>query len=203
MIDSRDKRASILGFALAALAILPAPAGDAVDVGNRAQLAYGYSGNIAAPTPPEPPAPPTDQVFGIVDRRPIRPRLLIVGDGAVTAKRPVFQATVTIRSLVTLAVRSGPKSKPLFDAVGSIERPRVEATAAVTPTTLSSLHSAGGLYRSVSRRSWTPQAVRGHALVGASGRSMSALAEIARPMLIGSASVTAEPAAVTGQGDDE
>lgn len=47
-VDTQDKRASVLGFGLAALLILPAPG--AIDQPDRQQLAYSYRGLTAAPS---------------------------------------------------------------------------------------------------------------------------------------------------------
>lgn len=45
-LDSRNKRASALGFALAALVVLPAP--DAtINQGDRQQVAFSYAGILA------------------------------------------------------------------------------------------------------------------------------------------------------------
>lgn len=52
-VDTRNRRASVLGFALAALAILPAP--DAtIDAADQQQLAYSYPGILVAPPNPIP-----------------------------------------------------------------------------------------------------------------------------------------------------
>lgn len=52
-IDTRDKRASVLGFGLASLLILPAPG--VLDQGDRQQLAYAYRGiQASAPIPATP-----------------------------------------------------------------------------------------------------------------------------------------------------
>ena len=45
-VDTRDRRASVLGLGLAALLVLPAPG--ALDQGDRQQLAYSYRGISAA-----------------------------------------------------------------------------------------------------------------------------------------------------------
>ncbi len=197
MIDSRDKRASILGFALAALAILPAPAGTPVDAGSRAQLAYSYNSETAVPPTPEQPPP----VVFVVNRFPAVPsRRPITGDCAVTAKRPVLRAIATVR--IAISVRSGPKSSgSTIAAVGTIDRPHL--AAALVPRVAASVASAGGIYRAFTpHRIRTPQTVRGHLLLVAQERTMSALAEIGRPTLTGVASVTAASATVMGQGDD-
>lgn len=45
-LDTRNKRASVLGFALAALVVLPAP--DAtIDAADRQQVAFSYAGLLA------------------------------------------------------------------------------------------------------------------------------------------------------------
>ncbi len=45
-VDTRDKRASVLGLALAALVVLPQPAG-AIDQADRQQVALCYRGILA------------------------------------------------------------------------------------------------------------------------------------------------------------
>lgn len=51
MIDTRDKRASVLGFGLAALLVLPEPG--TIDQPDRQHVAYSYRGiQAASPTPP-------------------------------------------------------------------------------------------------------------------------------------------------------
>jgi len=51
-VDSRDKRASVLGFGLAALLFLPAPG--AIDQPDRQHVAYSYRGLAASsPVPAE------------------------------------------------------------------------------------------------------------------------------------------------------
>lgn len=53
MIDTRNKRASVLGFALAALVVLPAP--DAViDQADRQHVTFSYAGISAALPVPVP-----------------------------------------------------------------------------------------------------------------------------------------------------
>lgn len=53
MVDTRNKRASALGFALAALVVLPAP--DAtVDQADRQHVAFSYAGLSAQPPIPIP-----------------------------------------------------------------------------------------------------------------------------------------------------
>ena len=48
-VDSRNKRASVLGFGLAALLVMPAPDGT-IDQADRQHVAYSYPG-ITAGTP--------------------------------------------------------------------------------------------------------------------------------------------------------
>lgn len=45
-VDTRDKRASVLGIGLAALLVLPAPG--TIDQPDRQQLAYSYRGLLAS-----------------------------------------------------------------------------------------------------------------------------------------------------------
>jgi hypothetical protein len=52
-VDTRDKRASVLGWGLASLLVLPAPG--ALDQGDRQQTAYSYRGiSVASPVEAEP-----------------------------------------------------------------------------------------------------------------------------------------------------
>jgi hypothetical protein len=200
MIDSRNKRASILGFSLAALVILPAPSGAAIDAAERGQLAYSYAGTVGTPTPPQPPQPP---VIFVVNRFPQVPnRHRVTGDCAVEANRPVFYAEGTIRPFITLSLRSASAGGAL-DAVAAVDRPRIDAVAVVERTLSADLHGTGGTYRPAIRRMLPPRCVRGQFLtVASSERSLVALADIGRPTLTGTANVTAESAAVTGHEDD-
>ena len=66
-IDSRNKRFSLLGLAMASLAVLPAP--DAtIDQADRQQLAYCYSGILA----------------GALDEVAATPDVIIVASASVT-----------------------------------------------------------------------------------------------------------------------
>ena len=147
MIDSRDKRASILGFALAALAILPAPAGTPVDAGSRAQLAYSYNSETA--TPPEP-TPPVEQFFGTPTQ--VR-QVLITGRGAVVAAPPVVFGIGTVeppRPIMLVAQFSPHSSIGSLFARGTVARPAL--SAAVSPES-PRIDAVGGVYH-VKRKRW-------------------------------------------------
>lgn len=51
-IDTRDKRASILGLGLGLALTLPSPDGLALDQGDRQHVAFSYRGISAAPAEP-------------------------------------------------------------------------------------------------------------------------------------------------------
>ncbi len=87
MINSRNRRASILGLTLASLVVLPAPDG-AIDAADRAQVATSYAEDIGTPAVvPQ----PLEQVFGVVTRRlpPLPVRVVFIqGEGNVHAPPP-------------------------------------------------------------------------------------------------------------------
>ncbi len=151
MIDSRDKRASILGLALAALAILPVPAGTLIDAGSRAQLAYSYNSESAAPTPPTP-EPPQEQIFGIVPG-PVRRPVLVSGRGAVMSATPAVSGSGTVeppRPILLVAQSSPHASVGSLFARGTVARPAL--SAAVSPES-PRIEAVGGVYH-VRRKRW-------------------------------------------------